>query len=364
MGEIKKEEVKDNGDTKSSNNTAEQKSFKDGSSASNFSLSDSELTFSDSELSKELIEDIACRESIRLLMGNIEEKQVGIKNSKNLIRDIDKELKDYIDIVKNLEGKMQEKKNDYERCLIQEKILKSNIDDLDSELNELFIFSDNKLYEHKMHQMKKTLIENSGIFGVLKKKIETLKEQSNEFTIIFNGKTKELKILADELMMLKEKNCKLKGSQYHDNNINVNVGGISKKYINHEAFNEIKLIISENIQNSLNSETNFLDYKIRQSLKNIQSINSKAESRICELKRDYEMKKSEILENVKHLKENLITIIKKNNDNVCTRLYEESAIEKEQLRQNLKQAREQEHKFHCNSTELDKIYQKFIVFIT
>jgi hypothetical protein len=135
-----------------------------------FSLSDSELSLSDSEISKELIEDQACRESIRLLLGNIEEKQAGIKNSKFQIKDLDKEIKDANETIKNLENLIKAKSEDYGASQMQENILKSKLKDLDAEIDELFIFSDKELYTNRMHKMKKELMETSGLCGVYKKK--------------------------------------------------------------------------------------------------------------------------------------------------------------------------------------------------
>ena len=104
MNEGKKEEVKDQHTPKST------RSRKGSSTVSNFTLSDSDMSLSGSEIGDDLIQDIACRESIRLLTNNIEEKQTEMKVNKNCIKNIDKNLQSAAEIVKDLEEKILEKK--------------------------------------------------------------------------------------------------------------------------------------------------------------------------------------------------------------------------------------------------------------
>ena len=365
MGDVRKEEVKECGETKSSSNTADQKSCKGGSSASNFSLSDSELTLSDSEISKEMIEDIACRESIRLLMGNIEEKQAGIKQSKGLIRDIDKDLRDANEIVRGIEGRINEVKDEHGKYQIHEKILRSNIEDLDSELNELFIFTDYELYHRKMHQMKKGLIENSGIHGVLKKKIESLKEQCKEIEILNNAKNKEYKELTEYLSLLKEKIVgkkeMIKTSITNKDHTNYIISSDSNTKQLQENYYEVKIGISKCLEKVSNTESIAFNSHIKQLLKEIQIKNSKAESRIGELKNDYLARKYEIIEQAKIRKETLITLIKNNNDAIYTNFYEQTNKSKDFVRYELKNARELEHRYHSTNMEFDRTLQKCVV---
>ena len=235
-----------------------------------FSLSDSELSLSDSEISKELIEDQACRESIRLLLGNIEEKQAGIKNSKFQIKDLDKEIKDANETIKNLENLIKAKSEDYGASQMQENILKSKLKDLDAEIDELFIFSDKELYTNRMHKMKKELMETSGLCGVYKKKIDNLKEQFKEKDILVNIKDKEFKAIHEELMCLKSaKNRKnsIENERFLGPTNRVSLSFTNENNLSSNIFDEIKQKLKENI---LSPEVKKFEDLLKHSLKEIE----------------------------------------------------------------------------------------------
>lgn len=364
MGEVKKE-IKELGETKSSNNTADQKSCKGGSSASNFSLSDSELSLSDSELSKEIIEDIAGRESIRVLMGNIEEKQAGIKQSKKNMRDVDKELRDAGDIVKHIQGLIQGTMRKHEKIEVNEKILHSKIADLDLEINELFVFADEEKYASKMHQMRKGLMENTGVQGVFKRKIEILKEKFKEHELKNNEKTSELNELKDQLTELKQKYSEKievldwKNQKFSKSKTTRNLE--LSKNSSEENYYDLKKEILKRSSKALNSEAGSFDFGIRKQLKEIHAKISNAEVRLTDVKKNYEARRYEIFEKSKTRKEELISLIKCNNDVVYSTFYKTMSESKENLRQELKQARELEHCFPFNSLEFDRTYQRFLV---
>ena len=105
--ENKKIEYKDSMETQSTHTTYElaalgnfepisssrKSSHKDESSVSNFTLSDSELVLSDSDISKDMIEETAFRDSIRQLQVDIEGKQASILITKTTTIELNSELK-------------------------------------------------------------------------------------------------------------------------------------------------------------------------------------------------------------------------------------------------------------------------------
>lgn len=350
---------------KSPSNAVEQKSGKGSSSVSNFTLSDSELTLSDSEEAKDGVEESACRESIRVLANNIEEKQSEIKTNKNLIQDIDKDIKDAQDTLKKLEGKIQEKNSEFSSILAQENISKSKLADLKAEIEELFIFSDSELYATKMHTMQKHLIEISGICGVYRKNVENLKEKIKEHEILTYEKLRELKISADQLSLIKNDQKTLKKSPRVMSLLEETVKTLpldQNESLFIEALKDLKAHVSENIQKFVNStEAKDFENKIKGSLKDLEKKNHKYEMKIQDLKQDFEEKRSVMIIDAKSRKDMIVKETKRSAEYVLANFYESNKAIKNSLREELNISRELEHKFPINTQDFDTAYKKYIV---
>lgn len=353
MGELKKEEAKDC----VSNNANDQKSCKDGSSVSNFSLSDSDTSLYDVGDNKEIIEDSACRNSIKLLVKNIEDKQLSIKNHKNLIRDTEKMIKEAYDRIKVLENTVKTKSEEHLNWIVQENTLRSKVEDLDLELNQLFV-SDISFYDTKNHKLKKELIESSGICGVYRKKLESLKEKINEIDIILLEKCKELNFISKKDIFFNGQILEdMKNSQtkeaYKVNDINS--AGKDELFIN------FKDKILKNMKDVVNYDSKTFEDQVILKLKDSESKILDIESLISNLKKDYKHQKYLISEKFRTEKEEILFSAKIYSETVSNQFNLAVKYAKDKAREDLKKARELEHRFPSTNSEIDKGYKKFIV---
>lgn len=363
IGEPIKEEIKDNDklnipDNKSTNTTTEIKSGKGSSNVSNYSLTDSDLSLSFSESIKGM-EENTCRESLRNLAGNIEETQNQIKFSKNNIKTVEYCVREEMEKVKRLESDVKRKEDELGRICNSVKTIKDKMDDLSIESENLFVFEDTDQYKSKMQELKKSLTKKTKSVEKLKESVHLLKVKIANSEKLSSNKMKELKTLNEFLTAVKQE-----AQRVHKQSSRGITPALptTNSQVSSELCEDIRKKINETITKVITSdEAEELLGRIKNSLRSITLKNSLIENKMIELKRDFEERKFNFLVEAKMRKEKIVAQIKENNENIFSAFYEQCHVLKAQLREDLKLARESEHKFGLSFNEYDKIVQKFLV---
>lgn len=233
--------------------------------------------------------------------------------------------------------------------------MQSKIADLNSELEELFIFSDTELYTTKMAEMHKKHIESSGIVGVYKKSLENLKEKIKENELISYEKMRELKTLSDQLNFMKGQRSLKQSPRFFA----LPESGCpdSLKAFSSEL-SELSQKVREFVQRVVCEEDEFQS-NLKTSMLDLHSKNTQLESKITKLKHEYDEQKQIFLLESKQRKEKTLNSLKLITESSFNTFFEICKTLKSQLREKLIQSREQEHKYPSTTAEFEKTYQKF-----
>lgn len=345
-------------DNKSTNTTTEVKSGKGSSNVSNYSLSESDLSLSFSESLKGM-EENTCRESLRNLVSNIEETQGQIKHSKNNIKTVEYGVKEELEKIRKLESEIKEKQEKLGKICNNSKTLNDKLEDLNLELEELFLFEDSEVYKAKLQTLNEDLVEKTKMVEGLKDSVQLIKQKINTSEKISSQKMKELKTLNEFLTAVKQE--AQRSHKQSSKPINPALSNANSQ-VSSTLCEEIRKKINETINKVITSDEaeEFLG-RIKNSLRSTNLKNNLIENKMIELKREYEEKKYNFLVEAKMSKEKVVAFIKEKNECLFSKFYEHCNILKTQLREDLKLARESEHKFGLSFNEYDKIVQKFLV---
>ena len=325
---------------------------------SNYSLSESDLSLSFSESIKEM-EETTCRESLRNLASNIEETQSQIKSSKNTIKTVEIRVKEELEKIRNLESEIREKQEKLGKICNSSKTLNDKLEDLNFELEELFLFEDSEVYKGKLQGLNETLLEKTKMAEKLRDSVQIIKQKIGNSEKISSQRMKELKTLNEFLTAVKQE--AQRAHKLPPKPINPALSS-TNSLVSSTLCEEIRKKINETISKVITSdEAEELLGRIKNSLRSTNLKNSIIENKILELKREYEEKKYNFLVEAKMRKEKVVGFIKEKNELLFSNFYEHCNVLKTQLREDLKLARESEHKFGLSFNEYDRIVQKFLV---
>ena len=382
MGEVKKDEYKEMMETESTHTTNElaasglealssrrNNNTKGGdSSVSNFTFSDSELVFSDSDVSKDLLEDAACRESIKLLQENIEDKQAGIKISKENIGEREGKLKDAQEIIKDLQGRIQQKGLELSKINIREEGFRNQIVDLDGELNDLYSFSDFEAEVRKIHEMKQKFMGLSRATETIKKRIASSRATDLQNHAVLIEKEKDLAEIKEELESLKNQH------RMDDDQVQVKLLEINKEVLLSHLNSNVRLTqeILDKIQKQLELNINQLveeaDRPLQEQifilLAETKEKSSKIEEKIEVSQQKFYEKRNQIMQNFRASKDKIFSLSRFDENMKKQWVIEEVKREKESLRLELQSQRLNELKFSVSQSELEKVYLHYQVIFT
>ena len=379
IGEVKKDDGKELLETQSTHTTNElavlgndllspdKGNTKENSTISNLTLSDSELVLSDSEISQDILEDIACRESIKLLQGNIEGKQAGIKLSKVFIGAKENELKDSYEIIKDIQGKIEQKKLEVSSYNIREENLKNRLSDLDTELNNMFIYYDSDIEIKKLHELKHKFMTCSRATEICKKHLINIQSTVNDSQKNYNNRENELYSLRQQLENFKYQN------RNHEGKAHVKLLEVNKEILlsqlnsnfrlTQEILDNIQTQIDVNIEKLLKGSSEYSQEQLVTLICEAKEKSSKFEQKIESNQQKFYKEKGLILENFKNIKEKMIRNQKISSDEKTLEISEKIKIFKENLRLELQSQRLNELNITIDPQELEKNLSRYQVKI-
>ncbi|OMJ67355.1 hypothetical protein SteCoe_35501 [Stentor coeruleus] len=170
-----------------------EKASSSSSNISNLTLSDSEIGMSDSELSKDLIEDIACRESLRIIKGEITSKTANSKLVQNELDTKDKLIKDFTSKIIELQNKITQKTQEKSSLNTYLESLKSQIIETNEKISQIFTSVEAEPMVSKIHELKQKFLSKCRAAEILKKKISASIENTQK--IASNQITKEQELI-------------------------------------------------------------------------------------------------------------------------------------------------------------------------
>jgi serine/threonine protein kinase len=220
IGEVKKEEnYKDLMETQSTHTNNDlnvlcnpealssgKSSSEHKSHSSYFTLSDSELVLSESDASKDMMEDTAFRESLKLIEDSIEQKKTSIKLTKIINNVKDHELETESRHLDELQDHVSSIKLQLSSMSCAEDQIKAQIKTIDSEIDSIFILDNKEDLKKKISDLKKKITITSRTLEITKKSLINIKHNSDANINILEEKQKELVALKDSLLALKNGN--------------------------------------------------------------------------------------------------------------------------------------------------------------
>lgn len=261
--------------------------------------------------------------------------------------------------VRKIELAVKDKQELLARIENESKTLKNKIDDVDLELEELFVFNDQDVNKAKLAQLQESFNDKSQNYLKLKEDLESLKEKIKTSENSSASKMKELKSLNEFLHAVKAEVQKA-----HKQVKKLPTRPVSSKpsQVSSEIGEDIKKKINETISQVITSdEAEEILGRIKNSIRSTNLKNSIIENKIIELKRDFEEKKFQLLVEGKMRKEKIVRGIKENNEKIIGKFYEDCRVLKEELKEDLKLAREAQHRFPFSDSEFERVVQKFYV---
>ena len=322
------------------------------------SISDSDVSLSFSESIKGN-EEIACRESLRNLAGNIELSQANIRANKNNIKSVEHCIRDSMENVRKVELAIKDKQELLARIENESKTLKNKIDDVDLEIEELFVFGDQDVNKAKLTQLEESFNDKAKICLKLKADLESLKEKIKTSETSSAAKMKELKNLNEFLHTVK---AEVQKAHKQVNKLPARPTSSKPSQVSSEIGEDIKKKIKQTISQVITSdEAEEILGRIKNSIRTANMRSSITENKMIELKRDFEEKKFQLLVEGKMKREKIVRGIKENNERIVGKFYEDCRILKDELKEDLKIAREAQYRFPFSGGEFERVFQKFCV---
>lgn len=324
--------------------------------------SDNGSTEESEKLSTVFLEDLACKQSIRIMQQGIQSNQNTIQKSKVEVNDkemIAKELGAHLAI---LESKIGGKKRELVYLMNNEKELLAHISDLEIQLtgyNAPCLIDD---MVSSIHKLQKDLSDYCMEFTVLQKRKETILKEYNKFQEGFDEKENELHKLQQNLLELKQSISQtlLRGSS-QSMEMSIQMDIIQSKKDNHEqitrAFSEEELSIAKDIKSIVGNTKKFQSIEedeIIEKLTKTDESTSQRKQDLVDLKLAFESRKMNLNQEFKRKKEEMMTENKKSLKDQHRENLFNLEKQKETAREELKKARELEHSFRLHDNELEQ----------
>ena len=339
-------------------------------SSDDFELSsDNGSTDESDKISTVFLEDLACKQSIRIIKQGIQENQTLIVKSKAEVTDRDMIQKEYSVALALLESKIQAKKRELNYLNNNEKEILAHISDQEVHLTGMAAHCLVEDMISDIHKLKKSFSDMSMEHNVLALIRETKVAEYNTCIQAHNEKENELHKLQQQLQEIKLSITQaLRQSSSHSLEMNMQLDIIQSKKENHEqitrAFSEEELSVAKDIkdivgnsilvrsieENELNERIAAIKEKINQRTQDLADLRLAFETQKATLNQDFKKKREEMQNEGKKSMKSLQFGVKSKLEN-----------DKKEVQERLKKARELEHSFRLHEGELEQTSKKLEV---
>ncbi|OMJ75739.1 hypothetical protein SteCoe_25039 [Stentor coeruleus] len=312
-----------------------EKASSSSSNISNLTLSDSEMGMSESELSKDIIEDLACRESLRMIQGEITSKNENLKQAQNELDKTDKLIKDLTRKITELQGKISQKTQEKSSIHARVECLKSQIIEANEKTSHIFTAVEAEPMIIKIHELKQKFLSKCRAIEILKKKSASIENTQKITSNLIISKEQEFTDARNDLenlrnnnkneqekekIMLLEINKQVLYNQIHSNY------GVSKDIIEsmkREIEKKINLILDNELAHNVDKISNLL-IEIKEKCKGF-------EYKENELKKQFLARKDMILKEFRDKKDKFYTELRIRKENKQKNVMEKFRNDKEMM---------------------------------
>ena len=331
--------------------------------------SDESSTEASDKLSTAFLEDVAFKHSIKIIQKDLAQNQHNLNKSKAITSDIDFLHKELSVALSSLESRVQIKTKELSCLLNNEKELQVHISDIEIQLSTYIIPS---LLEDVLESVQKSKNDlNNKIIEISEftlKKEEVSKEYTKA-TQNFEIKEKEWHHLQLQLFELKNSfNENRKEGSMQALDIQMQADIMQSKKDHHEqlakALGEEDQLYAEEIKSfvsDLKSANSFNQDEIFQKINKTKEKIIQKENDLSNIKDIFDNKKNEIMQESKRNKEISTENKKSLEEDIKKEVLSLNNNEKENIREQLKRARELEHAYRIYGNEFEMIQRQIKV---
>ncbi|OMJ95225.1 hypothetical protein SteCoe_1437 [Stentor coeruleus] len=346
----------------------EPQEVEDSCSDDDFELSSDESSTEGSDkLSMVFLEDLACKNNIRVMQSVINNNQNTLIKSKTIINDTDVQGKELISALNILESKVQTKKRELTLLSNNEKELQAHISDLEIQLSAYVAPSLVEDMTNSIHQLKKELSDKVLELNVLQKKKDTNQKEYSDRILTNNSKENDLHKFQEQLLELKNSVTQIKregSSQSFEISIQADI--MQSKKMNSEQFSKVlseeELEIAKEIKTIVTQIKAFRSVdedNLTERISHIEEQITQRKQDLVEIKLNFDGRRQNTIQDGKRKKDDILLGNKRSLESMSKEMKSLTVNEKDKVREQLRKAREQEHLYTIHENELQHSKQIF-----
>lgn len=338
----------------------------ESSSVSNLTLSDSVI--SDGEISKDILDELCQRESLKFIKENLESKKNSARASRLLAGEMGTEIRNLMEKVKEVQGRVNQKMNEANCVAARVQACQDLLWKTDQELNQTFHSFDSEQTSKMNHELKQKYMSICRSSEIIKKKLGTFVSKNQELDKILLGKEKDLETLRSELETLKSQQKKL------EDNTEITLLEINKEVLisqlnpntvfNQKTVENFHRELSGHFKQLNTSNHENLSEKICDLIETTKQKILKLDHKAEKLRKNFTSCKSEILSNFKKSKENFLEKLEHDRVSQIRNLADNYRIQKLQIREDLQKEKMNEFKFLVSGSNYEEILEIYRVSFT
>ena len=338
----------------------------ESSSVSNLTLSDSVV--SDGEISKDILDELCQRESLKLIKENLQSKQNSARASRVLASQMGTEIRSLAEKVKEVQGRVNQKLNEANCVAARVQACQDLLWKTDQELNQTFHSFDSEETSKMSHELKQKYMSTCRSSEIIKKKLGTFISKNQELDKILEGRENELEALRSELETLKSQQKKL------EDNTEITLLEINKEVLISQlnpntVFNQKTV---ENFHRELSGHFNQLNAATHENLsEKICDLIEATKQKILkldhnteELRKKFTLSRSEVLTSFKRSKEAFLDKLENDRVSQIRHLADNYRMQKLQIREDLQREKMNEFKFLVSGSNYEEIVEVYRVRFT
>ena len=331
-------------------------------SSDDFELSSDESSTEGSEkLSTVFLEDLACKQSIRVIQKEITNTQTSLAKSKTIVSESEGLNKELSVALSLLENKVQAKKRELAYILNNEKELQAHISDIDLQLSGCVVPSLVEDLVQSIHQITKDLSDKSLEHSVLVRKKDTIYKEYSQGNQALEAKESELLKLQQQFFSLRQSLTQIsRGGSLQSMEFSMQVDIIQSRKDHHEQFtkmlSEEEIDIAKDVKQiicNLKNINTVSEDEINEIISRIEEKATERKQDLVEIKLNYENKRAAFVQEFKKRKDEVVMGNKKCIERSDKGMKDIVIAEKEKIREMLKKAREMEHLYRIHGNELE-----------
>lgn len=327
----------------------------------------SENSLKEDGIEQEPLAETPYKKSIHVLKDHISSKAEDLEKSKSKINKNAEKISQFTLKIKEIEERILEQRNEYNRLVVAEKECLLKISDTNLDLERLESVNDLTNLNEQVNSRRKEHMEKSQQVKLFQKNLESLREEVKGKSLEVAEKEREFKAAEAHIKRLKEDSSQRKLEKNSElsslvTNAEVLKSQIERKYKSMNNLGKEESNIAKELMRYVRDKLHDLDGNSKHNLeKKVSEINEQVlerEQLLLESKLDYEDHKSKITQYIRTMKEDTIKALRKNTEEKNRQISEKREKYRENLKEKLNQARISELKFYVEPIQIDQLKEK------